>query len=217
MKKVVKKIFLFLSFLLLIVLAFYAISYYQQKNLYKKYNHTFNSKRKELGLQELSKDWISKSYNWNHWEELGYTNYYDFFFSKYIEIFKAENIPIGITYKEKNIDSTLIKEKYIDLNSNFLFWKNNILSETDFYEKYNDSTSYEMVSIQYYFEDDNHIRDYFKCDYYFIDTNTFICGTPRLMQEAKERKLKIPHQGNITKKQADSILKKWNFPQIKKD
>ena len=65
--------------------------------------------------------------------------------------------------------------------------------------------------VNYYFKDDNGNKDYFESDYVEINNNElgFVCGTPKIMEKERQRISGKPYFGNITKKQADSILKKW--------
>ena len=95
--------------------------------------------------------------------------------------------------------------------SNIFFWKNKITSEIDLYEKYIDSTTYEILVLNYYFEDENGNKDYFETNHYVINRDQFICGTPGLTNREKQRKSGKPYIGNITKIECDSILANWNL------
>jgi len=68
------------------------------------------------------------------------------------------------------------------------------------------------LSIRYYFKDDNGNEDYFEADFYhyhFNESDDIICGTPEIMEREMQRISGNPYFGNITKKQADSILTNW--------
>lgn len=203
-----KAILIFLLFLLSILL-FFIVSDYHQKNLYKRFDSNFNTTRSKLGLQNIDQNWTFKNYTWDNWTALGYGN--DIFLEKYIALFETNDIPIDVIYKEKTKDSSIIKSKYIALNSNLLFWKNRIASKTDYYEKLNDSCALEILSIQYYFQDDNNNKDYFEANYFLLNKDIYFCGTARLQEREEQRLSGKPYKGNITKKQADSILKNWKI------
>ena len=126
MKNFLKKTAQFLLALSLLVVLIYLFSYYQQKNFYKKYDSSFNTTRQKIGLQNIDSDWTRKNYNWDHWKELGYDHYNNYLLGKYFSIFKGDTIPIGVSYQEKTVDSTLMRGKYVEFGSNILFWKNKI-------------------------------------------------------------------------------------------
>ena len=44
----------------------------------------------------------------------------------------------------------------------------------DYYEKLNDSCALEILSIQYYFQDDNNNKDYFEANYFLLNKLSMI-------------------------------------------
>ena len=175
-----------------------------EKLNYKKYGIALNEKRTEIGLKELSKNW---NYEYHNDSEPMDANLAD----KLFKTFTFQNIETGMTYE---IDSTkkadYFKGKITWINSNILFWKNGISAEMDFYEREIDSMTSENLYLTYYFRDDNGNKDYFEANYSKYRLDEFYCGTPAVMEREKQRKSGKPYFGNITKKQADSILTKWN-------
>ena len=106
-------------------------------------------------------------------------------------------------------NKTIFKNKIIWLNSNILFWKNGIESEMDVYEKNTDSVKVETLSIRYYFQDENGNKNYFEANHTVYDLDILYCGTSDFIKRDLQRKSGKPYYGNITKKEADSILTKW--------
>jgi hypothetical protein len=197
----------------IIVIGFslYHISLWKQKRNLNKYGTDFNYKRTELGMAELPKDWSSDEQTWNNWNELSDEYYSDNKLSKFIEIYSLSDIPTGIIFeKDKSKSKNNYHTKVVWLNTNLLFWRNKITSELDVYSRTLDSVTEENLLIRYYFRDDNGNKDYFEADYYQINENEFgFCGTPAVMEREEQRISGKPYFGNISKKQADSILKKW--------
>ena len=145
-----------------------------------------------------------------NWNRLNDENYKDGVISKFAKIFSLKNIATGMSYENKSIDKNLKFSKMIFLNSNILFWENGIESEMDVYKKTLDSVTTENLLVRYYFKDDNGNKDYFEAEYYQINENEFgFCGTPAIMEREEQRISGKPYFGNITKKQADSILRTW--------
>ena len=210
--KTLLKIILFtiIGVSLLLVLLYNVTLWHQEKN-FEKYTSAFNPKRKEIGLKEISKNWKSEKRNWTNWNELSDENYYDGKLSKFGKIFSLENITTGVIFENESLDKkTNFRSKIIWLNSNILFWENGIESEMDVYERILDSVTIENLIVRYYFKDDNGNKDYFEADYYQINENEFeFCGTPAIIERKNQRDSGKPYFGNITKKQADSILIKW--------
>ena len=190
----------------------YNITLWNQERNFEKYASDFNSKRKEIGLKEISKNWKSEKRTWDNWKKLNNENYDDGKISKFRKIFSLKNITTGMIFENDLTDKkTNFRSKIIWLNSNILFWKNEIESEMDVYERTLDSVTTENLLIRYYFKDDNGNKDYFEANYYQINENEFgFCGTPAIMEREEQRISGKPYFGNITKKQADSILTKWN-------
>ncbi len=211
MKKRTKILISFIVTILLLSII-YNISFYSQSSIFNKYEKAYNSERKKIGLHEISKNMKSTKYSWDNWKELALWNYSDSFFDKYFLIFKGIAVPIGIEY-ESLIESKkpMFRKKSLLFDSNIFFWKNKITSEIDLYEKYIDSTTYEILVLNYYFEDENGNKDYFETNHYVINRDQFICGTPGLTNREKQRKSGKPYIGNITKIECDSILANWNL------
>ena len=188
----------------------YYISVWNQEKVFNKYGFDFNPKRKEIGLKEISKSWNSKKLSWKNWNKLKDENYNDGIISKFGKIFSMENIPTGLTFENEFIeDKTIFTNKVIWLNSNILFWKNGIESEMDVYEKNTDSVKIETLSIRYYFQDENGNKNYFEANHSVYDLDILYCGTSDFIKRDLQRKSGKPYYGNITKKEADSILTKW--------
>jgi hypothetical protein len=209
MKSRIKKIFLVFIGIFFIGFISYKITMRSQneKLNYEKYGINFNPKRVEIGLKEISDKWES-----DYLIDENYLNDNPSSQLKFKEVFTFSDIKNGIVYEKDSTDKkSTFRSKIIWLNSNILFWKNGIESEMDTYEKYIDSVTTENLSIRYYFRDDNGNKDYFEADYYQINENEFgFCGTPAVMEREEQRISGKPYFGNITKKQADSILTKWN-------
>lgn len=206
MKKLLKRILTFVIGIFFIGLILYQISLRSQdeERNYNKYGIVFNDKRAEVGLKKLSENWNYKYYNDSEIPNSGLIN-------KIIQTFKFKNIETGISYQ---LD-TLTKDKFhvgkfTWINSNAMFWKNGISAEMDTYERNIDSVTSEHLSITYYFCDDNGNKDYFETDHYISKLDEFICGTSTIAEKERQRNSGKPYFGNITKKQADSILKNWN-------
>lgn len=211
MKKRTKILILCIVTILLLSII-YNISFYYQSSIFNKYGKAYNSERKKIGLHEISKDMKSTKYSWDNLKELALWNYDNSFFDKYLLIFKGTVVPIGIEY-ESLIESKkpILREKTIQFDSSLFFWKNKITSEIDLYEKYIDSTTYEILVLTYYFEDENGNKDYFEANHYEIKRDQFICGTTDLTNLEKQSKSGKPYSGNITKIECDSILANWNL------
>jgi hypothetical protein len=189
----------------------YNISLWRQENNFVKYAFEFNSKRSELGLKEISENWKYEKQNWNNWNELNDENFDDGAISKFGKIFSLKDISAGMIFKNKSINKNEnFRSKVIWLNSNILFWKNGIESEMDLYEKNTDSTTVETLSIRYYFEDENGNKNYYEANHSVYDLDILYCGTSDFIKRDLQRISGKPYFGNITKKQADSILTKWN-------
>jgi hypothetical protein len=189
----------------------YNISLWRQENNFVKYAFEFNSKRSELGLKEISENWKYEKQNWNNWNELNDENFDDGAISKFGKIFSLKDISAGMIFKNKSINKNEnFRSKVIWLNSNILFWKNGIESEMDLYEKNTDSTTVETLSIRYYFEDENGNKNYYEANHSVYDLDILYCGTSDFIKRDVQRISRKPYFGNITKKQADSILTKWN-------
>lgn len=197
--------------ILILGILMYNISLWNQEINFEKYASDFNQKRNEIGLKEISKNWKSEKRNWDNWNELSVENYDDGKISKFGKIFSLKDINIGMIYENDSFDSnTTFQSKVIWLNSNILFWKNGIESEMDFYERNIDSITTESLSIRYYYRDDNGNKNYFEANHSVYKFDEFYCGTPAIMGREEQRISGKPYFGNITKKQADSILTKWN-------
>ena len=209
MKNRIKKIFLVLIGIFLIGFITYETTMRSQneKLNYEKYGINFNPTRTEVGLKEISENWKS-----DYLIDEDYINDNPISQLKLKEVFSFSDIKNGIIYEnDSTIKSGTFKSKIIWLNSNIMFWKNGIESEMDVYEKNLDSVTTENLSIRYYYKDDNGNKDYFEADYYQINENEIgFCGTPAIMEREEQRISGKPYFGNITKKQADSILEKWN-------
>ncbi len=209
MKSRIKKIFLTSIGIFIIGFISYKVTMRSQneKLNYEKYGMNFNPKRVEIGLKEISEKWES-----DYLIDENYINDNPSSQLKLKEVFSFRDIKNGIIYEKDSTDKkSIFRSKIIWLNSNILFWKNGIESEMDTYEKEIDSVTTENLSIRYYFRDDNGNKDYFEADYYQINENEFdFCGTPAVMEREEQRISGKPYFGNITKKQADSILTKWN-------
>ena len=197
MKNRIKKIFLVLIGIFLIGFISYKTTMRSQneKLNYEKYGINFNPTRTEVGLKEISENWKS-----DYLIDEDYMNDNPISQLKLKEVFSFSDIKNGIIYEnDSTIKSGTFKSKIIWLNSNIMFWKNL------------DSVTTENLSIRYYYKDDNGNEDYFEADYYQINENEIgFCGTPAIMEREEQRISGKPYFGNITKKQADSILEKWN-------
>ena len=212
MKIALKRILFIIIGISILVILMYNISLWNQKINFEKYATDFNPERTKIGLKQISKNWKSEKKTWDNWNELSDENYDDGKISKFRKIFSFQNISTGIIFENDSTDKrTNFKSKIIWLNSNILFWKNGIESEMDVYEKTLDSVTTENLLVRYYFKDDNGNEDYFEADYYQINENELgFCGTPAIMEREEQRISGKPYFGNITKKQADSILTRWN-------
>jgi hypothetical protein len=212
MKNLLKRILFTIIGISILGILMYNITLWSQEKNFEKYASDFNPKRNEIGLKEIPKNWKLEKRTWSNWKELNNENYNDGKISKFRKIFSLKNITTGMIFKKDSTDKTTnFRSKLIWLNSNILFWKNGIESEMDVYEKTLDSVTTENLLIRYYFKDDNGNNDYFEVDYYQINENEFgFCGTPAIMEREEQRVSGKPYFGNITKKQADSILRKWN-------
>lgn len=207
MKKSLKKILIFGLGILFLALILFQITLNAQdeKRNYKKYGIALNEERTEIGLKELSKNWNYKYYNDS--EPVN-----EDFADKIFKIFTFQNIETGMSYE---IDSLNNNDKFFTgkltwINSNILFWKNGITAEMDIYEKVVDSVTSEFLHLTYYFRDDNGNKNYYEANHYISKLDEFYCGTPAVMERERQRKSGKPYFGNITKKQADSILTNWN-------
>ena len=210
MKNIIKKICFTIIGTSILGILIYNISLYDQKKNFKKYSADFNSMRREIGLKEISNNWKLEKQAWDNWNELSDENHYDGKLSKFRKIFSFKNINTGMFFRNDSSDlSTNFKSKIIWVNSNILFWKNEIVSEMDFYERNIDSLTIENLSIRFYFKDDNGNRDYFEVNHSIYKLDDFLCGTPFVVERERQRASGKPYFGNITKKQADSILKNW--------
>jgi hypothetical protein len=209
MKNRIKKIFLATIGIFFIGFISYKITMRSQneKLNYEKYGINFNPKRAEIGLKEISEKWKS-----DYLIDEDYINDNPFSQLKFKEVFSFSDLKNGIIYEKDSTDKkSTFQSKMIWLNSNILLWKNGIESEMDTYEKAFDSVTTGSLFIRYYFRDDNGNKDYFETDYYQINSNELgFCGTPAIMEREEQRISGKPYFGNITKKQADSILIKWN-------
>jgi len=171
---------------------------------YEKYGISFNKKRTEIGLKKVSENWKSEYHND---AEPIYGNSVD----KIIKTFIFNDIGTGITYEIDSINNDkYLSEKITWINSNILFWRNGISAEMDFYERSIDSLTSENLYVTYYFRDNNGNKDYFEANHSIYKMDEFYCGTPEVMKREEQQISGKPYFGNITKKQADSILKKWN-------
>lgn len=208
-----RKIFrILLATILVIVLGvlIYNVSLFQQEENFEKYAYVFNPNRNEIGLKEISKNWGLEKLTWNTWNELGQENYGDGKILKFIKIFSLRDITTGMIYENSSTDvNPTFLTKVIWFNSNILFWRNGIESEMDIYEKTIDSVTKEYLNIRYYFKDDNSNKNYFEANHSVIKVDEIYCGTSIIMAREEQRISGKPYNGNITKKQADSILKKW--------
>lgn len=210
MKKLLNRTLFVIIGISVIGILMYYISVWNQEKVFNKYGFDFNPKRKEIGLKEISKSWKSKKLSWKNWNKLKDENYNDGIISKFGKIFSMENIPTGLTFENEFIeDKTIFTNKVIWLNSNILFWKNGIESEMDVYEKNTDSVKVETLSIRYYFQDENGNKNYFEANHSVYDLDILYCGTSDFIKRDLQRKSGKPYYGNITKKEADSILTKW--------
>ena len=210
MKKLLDRTLFVIIGISVIGILMYYISVWNQEKVFNKYGFDFNPKRKEIGLKEISKSWNSKKLSWKNWNKLKDENYNDGIISKFGKIFSMENIPTGLTFENEFIeDKTIFTNKVIWLNSNILFWKNGIESEMDVYEKNTDSVKIETLSIRYYFQDENGNKNYFEANHSVYDLDILYCGTSDFIKRDLQRKSGKPYYGNITKKEADSILTKW--------
>ncbi len=210
MKKLLNRTLFVIIGISVIGILMYYISVWNQEKVFNKYGFDFNPKRKEIGLKEISKSWNSKKLSWKNWNKLKDENYNDGIISKFGKIFSMENIPTGLTFENEFIeDKTIFTNKVIWLNSNILFWKNGIESEMDVYEKNTDSVKIETLSIRYYFQDENGNKNYFEANHSVYDLDILYCGTSDFIKRDLQRKSGKPYYGNITKKEADSILTKW--------
>jgi hypothetical protein len=189
----------------------YQISLWTQNRNFVKYSADFNDERLKIGLKPVSDNWDSAKKTWDDWEELDEWNFDDYQVTKLFKIFSLNNIRTGVIYNnDSSGQNDIFDSKFTLLNSNLLFWKNEISSEMDVYRRTIDSISSERLTIRYYFKDDNGNKDYFEANYYHINENDDIfCGTPALMKRIEQRNSGKPYFGNLTKKQADSILKNW--------
>ncbi len=211
MKKLLKRILFAIIGISILGILMYNISLWNQETNFEKYALDFNSKRNEIGLKQVSKNWKSEKQTWDNWNELSDENYDDGKISKFANIFSLKNMNTGVIYENDSSETTTnFQSKIIWLNSNILFWKNGIESEMDFYERNIDSNTVENLSIHYYFKDDNGNKDYFEANHSIYKLDEFICGKPSIMEREEQRISGKPYFGNITKKQADSILTKWN-------
>jgi hypothetical protein len=208
MKSPLKKIFIVTITLFFLGFLLYKIPLrFQNEQLnYNKYGVAFNEKRTEIGLKEVSENWI---YEYHNDSEPINHNIVD----KIIKTFSFNDIGTGFTYHI----SPSKKDKYFIskitwINSSILFWKNGITAEMDYYEKRIDSssTAYETLYITYNFKDDNGNKNYYEAMYSHKNCDELKCGTPMTMNRESQRISGKPYFGNITKKQADSILRKWN-------
>ena len=78
-----------------------------------------------------------------------------------------------------------------------------------FMKKNTDSVKIETLSIRYYFQDENGNKNYFEANHSVYDLDILYCGTSDFIKRDLQRKSGKPYYGNITKKEADSILTKW--------
>jgi len=211
MKKLLKRILFAIFGISILGILMYNILLWNQEKNFEKYTYDFNPKRNEIGLKEISKNWKSEKQTWNNWNELSDGNYNDGITSKFRKIFSLKNIPTGMIFENDSIDkNTTFKSKIIWLNMNILFWKNGIESEMDIYKKNIDSVKFETLSIRHYFEDDNGNKNYFEANHSVYYLDILYCGTYDYIGRDLQRTSGKPYYGNITKKQADSILTKWN-------
>lgn len=211
MKIVLKKILFMIIGILILGILMYNISLWNQETNFEKYATDFNPERTKIGLKQISKNWKSEKRTWDNWNELMDENYDYGIISKFAKIFSLKNINTGVIYENDSSETnTNFQSKIIWLNSNILFWKNGIESEMDFYERNIDSNTVENLSIRYYFKDDNGSKNYFEANHSIYKLDEFICGTPAIMEREEHGISGKPYFGNITKKQADSILMKWN-------
>lgn len=207
-----KKIIFITTGVIVIAIIFYNLSVWNQKLLFKKYSYNFNSKRQTLGLRILSKDWSIEKFTWDNWYSPNLASYYNKTLLKYVTIFSCQNLQTGLFLKNKSVDKNRVSiSKVISFNTNLLFWKNKIEAEIDTYEKEIDSTTTEEVTITYYFEDENGNKDYYETNHSTYYSGILYCGTPAIMRREEHRISRKPYIGNITKKQADSILESWNI------
>lgn len=171
---------------------------------YEKYGVALNKKRAEIGLKLVSNNWSYKYYNDSEPENYGLED-------KLFKIFTFQNINTGMSYEIDSLNNDkFFTEKSTWINSNILFWKNGITAEMDTYKKVVDSVTTEFLHLTYYFNDDNGNKNYYEANHYISKLDEFNCGTPAVMEREKQRKSGKPYFGNITKKQADSILNTWN-------
>lgn len=197
----------------LFIMAFlmFQISIWKQRHLYQKYGVDFNSERRILGLEEISEHWKLEKLTWNEWERLIPPNEKNGTINKLTSIFSGKNIETGFIYQEDSLDfNRLHKDKFMWFNSNILYWKNEIMAESDSYQKLIDSITVGNLSVTYHFKDENGNMNYFEANYSEnAKDEGFWCGTPAIMEKEGQGISKKPHVGNITKQQADSILNSW--------
>ncbi|WP_196887316.1 hypothetical protein [Aureivirga sp. CE67] len=212
MKIVLKKILFVIIGISILGILMYNISLWNQKVNFEKYATNFNPERTKIGLKQISKNWKSENQTWDNWNILSDENYNDGKVLKFAKIFSLKDINTGIIYENDSSDlNTNFQSKIIWLNSNILFWRNGIESEMDYYQRNIDSNTVENLSIRYYFKDDNGNKNYFEANHSIYELDGFYCGTPSRMEREKQRVLGKPYFGNITKKQADSILAEWKI------
>jgi hypothetical protein len=202
------------SFFGLTAIAFsmYHLSKWNQEKIYENYGMNFNPNRTELGLEKISDKWKKDKLTWEEWDRVGATNEDYGIIAKYSKIFSGKDIQTGFIYLKDSFDiETLHKDKFLWFNSNILFWENEIMAESDSYQKIIDSTTFGSLSLTYHFKDENGNKAYYET-HYFENTKEdgFWCGTPIFTEKEEHRISKKPYVGNINKKQADSILKSWN-------
>jgi len=211
MKKLLKRILFTIIGISILGILMYNITLWNQKKNFEKYSSNFNPKRNEIGLKEISENWKMENQTWDNWNELSDENYFDGKILKYGKIFSFKNIRTGMIFENDSTDKkTNFRRKIIWLNSNILFWKNGIESEIDIYQKNTDSTKIEHLSIRYHFKDDNGNKNYFEANHSVSYLGLLNCGTIDFIGRDLQRISGKPYFGNITKKQADSILTKWN-------
>jgi hypothetical protein len=206
-----RKPLLILIGILLFGFSLFQISLWSQNRNFIKFGTEFNAQRIKIGLNQIPENWSSEKKTWDDWQDLSENYILDNQIQKYIEIFSLKDIRTAISYKNDSINKNeLYQIKVSWMNSNLLFWRNKISSERDVYIRTTDSVTEENLVIRYYFKDDNGNKDYFEASYYQFNENDFgFCGTPQIMEREQQRLSGKPYFGNITKKQADSILTNW--------
>lgn len=174
-----------------------------QTGMHDKYGPDYNDKRIELGLYPIGD---FQSVENDYWDDF----YPDDPFKRWTEILTNTEIANSTTYTNPNTDQKPYhKQKTIYYGTHLCFWQNFYGGETDIFVKPLDKEKHIELFVAYY-SDDLKPSNYFyaNLDTVYNERLEFICGGTVDHEQDQEDNIS---KGNMTKEQADSLLKEWKI------